>query len=68
LSTALTPSLRKNCWNTNPIQRDRRDRTSGSKGAGLGLSIVRSVAQAPVYTQAGETGGLVVGVWLPIAH
>jgi signal transduction histidine kinase len=35
------------------------------------LSIVRSVAQAhdgTVYAQAGETGRLVVGVWLPIAH
>jgi signal transduction histidine kinase len=54
-----------------PFRRLDRDRTSGSKGARPGLSIVRSVAQAhdgTVYAQAGETGGLVVGVWLPIAH
>jgi signal transduction histidine kinase len=54
-----------------PFRRLDRDLTTGSKGAGLGLSIVRSVAQAhdgTVYAQAGETGRLVVGVWLPIAH
>jgi signal transduction histidine kinase len=51
-----------------PFRRLDRDRTSHAKGAGLGLSIVRSVAQAHegnVYAQAGGSGGLVVGVWLP---
>ncbi|MDT7729566.1 MAG: hypothetical protein QOI21_6142 [Actinomycetota bacterium] len=51
-----------------PFRRLDRDRTSHSNGAGLGLSIVRSVAQAHegnVYAQAGGSGGLVVGLWLP---
>jgi signal transduction histidine kinase len=54
-----------------PFRRLDRDRTSDAKGAGLGLSIVRSVAQAhngTVQAQGGESGGLVVGVWLPITH
>ncbi|UJW34871.1 ATP-binding protein [Saccharothrix sp. AJ9571] len=51
-----------------PFRRLDHDRTSGASGAGLGLSIVRSVAQAhdgSVYAQPAESGGLVVGVWLP---
>jgi signal transduction histidine kinase len=71
-------------WNTGPVVRPEalpalfepfrrldRDRTGDSTGAGLGLSIVRSVAQAhngTVQAQGGESGGLVVGVWLPITH
>jgi len=54
-----------------PFRRLDRDRTSDAKGAGLGLSIVRSVTQAhdgTVQAQGGESGGLVVGVWLPITH
>ncbi|WP_158882427.1 sensor histidine kinase [Amycolatopsis anabasis] len=55
-----------------PFRRLERDRTSnGAKGAGLGLSIVRSVAQAhdgAVYAQPGESGGLVIGVWLPVTQ
>ncbi|MBN6034869.1 cell wall metabolism sensor histidine kinase WalK [Amycolatopsis sp. 195334CR] len=51
-----------------PFRRLDHERTSGAKGAGLGLSIVRSVAQAhdgSVYAQPAESGGLVTGVWLP---
>jgi signal transduction histidine kinase len=54
-----------------PFRRLDRDRTGDAKGAGLGLSIVRSVTQAhdgTVQAQGGESGGLVVGVWLPITH
>ncbi|AXB45472.1 sensor histidine kinase [Amycolatopsis albispora] len=51
-----------------PFRRLDHERTSGASGAGLGLSIVRSVAQAhdgSVYAQPAESGGLVTGVWLP---
>jgi len=44
------------------------ERTGDSRNAGLGLSIVRSVAQAHggrVEAQPGKGGGLVVTVRLP---
>jgi signal transduction histidine kinase len=43
---------------------------SGNRGAGLGLSIVRSVAHAhggDVRASPREGGGLSIGVWLPMA-
>jgi signal transduction histidine kinase len=50
--------------------RRRRDQRLGSRGAGLGLSIVRSVVTAhggSVYAVAPAGGGLVVRVTLPTA-
>lgn len=47
------------------------DRTSASRGAGLGLSIVRSIAIAHggvVGAEAGDDGGLTVSVRLPVAQ
>ena len=52
-----------------PFHRLRDDRLVGAKGAGLGLSIVRSVAEAhggSVQARAREGGGLVVKVTLPV--
>jgi signal transduction histidine kinase len=52
-----------------PFHRLADDRLVGAKGAGLGLSIVRSVAEAhggSVRARAREGGGLVVNVTLPV--
>ena len=52
-----------------PFHRLADDRLVGAKGAGLGLSIVRSVAEAhggSVCARAREGGGLVVKVTLPV--
>jgi signal transduction histidine kinase len=52
-----------------PFHRLADDRLVGAKGAGLGLSIVRSVAEAhggSVRARAREGGGLVVKVTLPV--
>ncbi|RZQ61841.1 sensor histidine kinase [Amycolatopsis suaedae] len=51
-----------------PFRRLDNERLAGRNGAGLGMSIVRSVAHAHgggVSAQAAQSGGLVVGVWLP---
>ena len=51
-----------------PFQRLSRERTSSGRGAGLGLSIVRSVARAhggDVTARARAEGGLAVEVELP---
>jgi signal transduction histidine kinase len=51
-----------------PFRRLDRDRTGGRNGAGLGLSIVRSVAHAHegmVYAEANAGGGLRIVVDLP---
>jgi signal transduction histidine kinase len=52
-----------------PFQRLSRERTSSGRGAGLGLSIVRSVARAhggEVSARARAEGGLAVEVELPV--
>jgi signal transduction histidine kinase len=52
-----------------PFHRLRDDRLVGAKGAGLGLSIVRSVAEAhggSVRASPRDGGGLVVVVTLPV--
>jgi signal transduction histidine kinase len=52
-----------------PFQRLSRERTSSGRGAGLGLSIVRSVARAhggEVSARARADGGLAVEVELPV--
>jgi signal transduction histidine kinase len=52
-----------------PFHRLSDERLVGAKGAGLGLSIVRSVAEAhggSVRATAREGGGLVVSVTLPV--
>ncbi|WP_327352891.1 sensor histidine kinase [Streptomyces sp. NBC_01304] len=52
-----------------PFRRLRQDRTGSDKGAGLGLSIARSVAQAHggrIIAEPREGGGLVMRVTLPI--
>jgi signal transduction histidine kinase len=54
-----------------PFRRLGADRTAGSSGAGLGLSIVRAVAHAHgggVRADARPEGGLVVTVTLPRAR
>jgi signal transduction histidine kinase len=51
-----------------PFRRLSRERTGSGRGAGLGLSIVRSVAQAhggAVVARARDEGGLAVEVALP---
>jgi signal transduction histidine kinase len=53
-----------------PFRRLSRDRTGGGRGAGLGLSIVRSVARAhggDAAAAARDAGGLTVEVELPAA-
>jgi signal transduction histidine kinase len=55
-----------------PTSERRADSSSasGNRGAGLGLSIVRSVAHAhggDVRASPREGGGLSIGVWLPMA-
>jgi signal transduction histidine kinase len=52
-----------------PFQRLSRERTDSGRGAGLGLSIVRSVARAhggEVSARARTEGGLAVEVELPV--
>jgi signal transduction histidine kinase len=52
-----------------PFQRLSRERTASGRGAGLGLSIVRSVARAhggEVSARARAGGGLAVEVELPV--
>lgn len=52
-----------------PFRRLRTDRTGSDKGAGLGLSIVRSVVRAHgarIHAEPREGGGLVMRVTLPL--
>ncbi|RAY11605.1 two-component sensor histidine kinase [Actinomadura craniellae] len=54
-----------------PFRRLHNDRVESAKGAGLGLSIVRSVVRAhrgSVYAAPRRGGGLVVTVRLPLAR
>jgi signal transduction histidine kinase len=54
-----------------PFRRGTADRTSHGGGAGLGLTIVRSICQAhdgSVRAEPGFRGGLRVEVWLPEAR
>jgi signal transduction histidine kinase len=51
-----------------PFRRVAADRMMHRKGAGLGLSIVASIARAhggTVRAAPGESGGLIVEVFLP---
>ncbi len=52
-----------------PFHRLADNRLVGAKGAGLGLSIVQSVAQAhggSVSAKPRDDGGLAITVWLPV--